>query len=305
MANSTPQANQTPDDDGVIQIPTASVPPPMANSPHPSQNDMFPAKINGQEVMLTREQAVAHLQKDMAGDEKLRQAADIQKEAASAIAQQADMRAVMEDGDPDALRRLGASMGIRGDEVEKIVEQFTEDDGLDEDDEDVVAAFNQKKQVVQDNKPIDYSRLSPDIQRIVRNAERTRIKEFVDIALDKDDVVSYNMNRLSDKGQETVRKLVDEKVRGRLDGIGGDFGDGSQILPEIVNEVRDLFTDALGSPERTHGSMSLGSAPGADGTEIYPQKLPDHVSSSDGDAWTQNIMETIQFHHRNAEKGKR
>lgn len=307
--NSTNQANQgnlNARDDGdeiVLDIPSNAVHPHIASGPHPDQQEMFPAKVNGQDVMLTREQVTAHLQKDMAGDEKLRQAAEMQKEASTAIALQDDMKAVLKDGDVDALRRLGAGMGISGVEVEQIAQNFLIDDGIDEDDEDVVAAF--QDQTPNPTRKVGYDGLTSDLQRVMRLAETQRIKEFVDKALDNDELVSYNMSRLSDKGQAEIRKLVDEKVRGRLDGVGGDFGDGSQILPEIVQEIKGLFTEALGSPERSHGSMSLGASPGGGDSEIYPQKLPDHVPSTEGDKYTQNIMETMQFYHNEAERGKR
>ncbi|KKK77167.1 hypothetical protein LCGC14_2856320, partial [marine sediment metagenome] len=39
-------------------------------------------------------------------------------------------------------------------------------------------------------------------------------------------------------------------------------------------------------------------------TEVYPTKKPDHVPSGEGDAFDQHILETMNFHQVQAERGK-
>lgn len=300
------------DDAGLINIPTDQVHPVLRNSPHPNQAQTFQVTVNGRQEDWTLDKLIAEAQQATAGRERFQEASQIRKEAAKALAIQEDMELVFKEGDLDAFRRIGAAYGIPGDEVEAIAQRtFAQDDEDNDDDDDdnvvqsylkeEVAAKAAKTRSRQDG-PVDYSRLSPDVQRVLREAEKTRIDGIVKNALDKDEIIAYNMDAQTPKGRRAIRDYVDEKIRGRLDSFNGDFGDGSRILADVLPEVR-AHLQALGTPgKRTHAG--LGHAPGGGDTEVYPTKLPDHVPSTEGDAFEQNILETMAYHQAQAERGK-
>lgn len=301
-----------PDDGGagLINIPHESVVPVMREAPHPSANQVHNLMVNGRQVQMTTEQLYANVQKDLAGDEKLRTAAEQEKAAQTALAAEADLTALFKDGDPDAFRRLGAKYGVSGNEVEDIIDQYwadPEEEGTEGSREgDPVEARNEE--VAAEKQPsrprqVGYDELSPDLQRALKIVEKSRIDEITKQALDKDEVVRYNMTNYTDVQRSVVQKLVAEKIKGRLDQSDGDFGDGSQILKEIVPEIREII-EAIGGPQRTHGALNLGPSPGGGDNDVYPSKLPDHVSSSDG-GFEQNVLETMAFHQANAERGAR
>jgi hypothetical protein len=280
--------------------------PALANSPHPDDTKTYTVTVNGRQEQWGLDKIIAEAQTGAAGREKFQEAASLRKEASRALALQEDLEAVFE-GDIDAFRRIGAAMGVPGDKVEEEASKlFADGDDDSDDDEDVIDSYlndsSKGGRASNPNQPVDYSRLSPDIQRVLREAEMTRIEKIVNSALDKDEVVSYNMEKHTPEGRAAIRRYVDEKIRGRLDQFGGDFGDGARILAEVLPEVRDHL-QALDTPgQRTH--TGLGHAPGGGDTEVYPKKLPDHVPSTDGDAFEQNVLETMAYFQAQAERGK-
>ncbi len=296
----------TEENSGTIQIPQDSVHPDQANAPHPTMAQVHQVKVNGETKEATTAQLIEAYQKGTAADERFQQAAQQSKDNAAAITVHADLKAWFGNKDPDAFRRLGEAMGSSNEEIEGALERSLGDD--EEGDKDVVAEYDKEiasrgtTQPHSDNSgPIDYSRLSPDIQRVLREAEQTRMAGITQKALDKDEFISYNMKRLSPEGQKAMRQYVDEKVDGRLAQNRGDFGDGTQILPGVLQEVK-THMEALGTPG-AQNPMGLGRSPGGGDSEIYPKQKPDHVSSSEGDAFEQNILETLAFHNSRAGQG--
>ncbi len=294
-----------PDDDvGVINIPKDSVHPAMLAAP----NAMHTLKRGEENVQVTTDQLIQMAQKGWNADALTQQAVEDSKGAARAIALQEDLAAAFDDDDVDAFRRVGASFGVDGAEVESIIQTAFSDDDDDEgaEDEDVLDSYNREATVTRSRQeqsgPINYAQLAPDLRRALKGVEQQRIGEIVEKALDSDESLSYNMSKHTTEGQAAIRSFVDEKIRGRLDSYGGDFGDGARILAEIIPEVRDHL-QALGTPNTT-GPMGLGHAPGGGDMEVYPKTQPDHVSSNEGDAYEQNILETIAWHQANAERGR-
>lgn len=297
------------DETGLVQIPNDQVHPDLANSPHPAQTTTYPVQINGRVENWTLEKLTSEAQTAAAGREAFQDAAKTRKENAKAIAIQEDLEMVFKDNDIDAFRRLGAQYGVPGDEVELIAARaFGTDEDNDTEDGKVVDTYRKDEEAGKDKTrsrpegPVDYSKLSPDLQRVLREAEKTRIDKKVTDALDKDEIIAYNMNAQTPEGRQAIRDYVDEKIRGRLNSFNGDFGDGTRILAEVLPEIK-AHLQALGTPgKRTH--TGLGHAPGGGDTEVYPSKMPDHVPSTEGDAFEQNILETMAFHQAQAERGK-
>lgn len=299
------------DDSTTIQIPQDSVHPDIANAPHPDQTRLVDVTINGKQERWTMDKLITEAQTGAAGREKFQEAAEVRKENAKALAVEEDMKLVFEDNDVDAFRRIGAHYGVDGTRVEEIAKRTfgPQLEGGDED-ENVVDTYLGEvekapiKQGVRsrDTEPVDYSRLSPDIQRALRTVEKTRIDGIVKNALDRDETIAYNMTAQTSEGRLAIRQYVDEKIRGRLNSFDGDFGDGTRILAEVLPEIRSHL-QALGTPgKRT--PTGLGQAPGGGDTEVYPKSLPDHVSSTEGDAYEQNVLETMAYHQAQAERGK-
>lgn len=299
-------------EDLTVNIPAGDVHPALANAPHPDQTRTYPVVVNGRAENWTLEKLTVEAQTGAAGREAFQQAAGVRKESAKALAVQEDLEEWFKEGSIDAFRRLGAQYGVSGDEVEEIAKKISnldQEGGDGEDDDGNVVNSYLKEQAEVEGKtrsrqdgPVDYSKLSPDVQRVLREAEKVRIDGIVKTALDKDEVIAYNIDAQTPEGAEAIRDYVSEKIRGRLNSFNGDFGDGTRILAEVLPEVR-THLQALGTPgKRTH--TGLGHAPGGGDTEVYPTKLPDHVSSTEGEAFEQNVLETMAFHQAQAERGK-
>lgn len=282
---------------GVVQTAPNPTPPIMQ-----AQGDPQPQRyiVNGKEVTVTPDQYTALIQKGLAADEKFREASELRKEAERAIATQEDLKQIILDGDVDAFRRMGANLGIPGDEIETEIQRLFGDEDEEEEEEDQLQTRGQAPP--QDRK-LELNDFPLDVQRIMLQAERQRIDGIVVKALDKSEKVRYNMEQFDEKGRQAIRDLVDEKIRGRLAATNGDFGDGTYILRDIIPEVERIL-EAIGSPTRRVAPLGVGPSPGGDGLEVYPTKLPDHVPSTDG-GFEQNVLETLAYHHANAQRASR
>jgi hypothetical protein len=252
-------------------------------------------------VQVNTEKLIEMAQKGWNSDVVTQQARETTKAAEKAMALQEDLEAIIKSGDVDAFRRMGASMGISGTEVEEAAKNIW-GDGLDEDEEEEARPVTRGK-VPPQNAQVDFKSLPPDVQRILLRAEKQRIDEIIDAALDNDSNGSYNLEQYDEKGRKAIRSLVEEKVRGRLAATNGDFGDGSQILRDVLPEVKTLL-EALGSPRRQTPALGMGLAPGGGDLEVYPKKQPDHIPSSDG-SFDQHILETLAFNQAQSERAKR
>lgn len=297
------------DNTPVIQVPAGAVPPQLANASHPQTQVI---RVNGKDVQVTPEQMQAYAQKGAAADEKFQEAAEQRKSAATALQLQEDFETLKETGDINAFRRIGASMGLPGDQVEeaaRIVYEGVNQEG-DPDDEnrhwdnqearsrgagpqvDAEKLLSQVKAEME-NRQVGYDNLSEDVRTALLHVEEKRIDEIVQKALDTDEVIRYYMNSYEDRGKDAIRQMVDEKIRGRLDSSDGQFGDGARILREVVPEVR-THLEAVGTPSRTTPQMGLGPAPGGTGNQVYPTKPPDHVPSTET-GFEDHIGQTIAY----------
>lgn len=261
-------------------------------------------KVDGKEVKLTLTptEEAALLQKGLAADERFREAADLRKQAEQGMALRTDLEQIIKEGDVDAFRRMGATMGIPATEVEAAAQKIwgdgSEDDEWEDREERPLSTQRTIKEKVQDG-PVPFNKLDPQVQRLLLRQEKARIDEIIGNALDKNETVRYNMEQYDSDGQKAIRQLVEEKVRGRLSATNGDFGDGSQILPEVLREI-EATLKALGSSRRSLSPLGMGPAPGGGDPGIYPKKKPDHVSSRTG-AFEDSIQQTIEYHLRNAQ----
>jgi len=280
-------------DDGVIDIPVGSVPTELANAPHPDEKTLHTLKRGDEEIQVTTEELVRRAQKGWNADATTQSAKELQKSAAAALAIQEDLEAAKE-GDRDAFCRIGVSMGLPADMVEEVARQTFE---AGEDGETIDSYLDNSRGPSKGSErrgPIDVSQLSPDVQRALYIVEENRMRGIIDSALDNDQEIAYNMKERSPEGQAAIRKFVAEKIQGRLGANGGDFGDGTRILSEVIPEVRDHLK-ALGTPgQRTQ--TGLGTSPYSSAGGVYPTKQPDHVPSTAGDDFEQHILDTLRYH---------
>jgi hypothetical protein len=280
----------------------SSIPDALRNAPHPNDTVLHTIKRGDEEFQVTTEQLKTMAQKGWNADVVTQQARESTKAAERALSLQEDLEAVIKSGDVDAFRRMGAIMGIPGDEVERSAASIWGDGSEDEETEEVEADTPKKAKVAPRPDKVDFSQFPVDIQRLLLRAEKSRIDEIITLALDSSDKVRYNMEQYDDKGRKAVRSLVEEKVRGRLNASNGDFGDGSHILREVLPEVEAIL-EALGSPRRQTPALGMGAAPGGGDLEVYPRKKPDHVPSGDG-AFEQHILEDLAYNHGNLSRSK-
>ena len=290
-------------EDGTIDVPINAVPDAIRNSPHPQQTQLHTLKRGDETIQVTTEQLIEKAQKGWNADVLTQQARESTKAAEKALALQEDLEQIIKSGDVDAFRRMGASMGVPGDEVEQAARNIW-GDGSDEDDAETEDEPQPKRgKAAPQPAQVNFGALPADVQRLLLRAEKQRIDEIIDAALDSEEKVRYNMEQYDEKGRKAIRSLVEEKVRGRLAATNGDFGDGSHILRDVLPEVKTLL-EALGSPRRSTPALGLGMSPGGDSLEVYPKKQPDHVPSSDG-SFDQHILETLAFNQSQVDRAKR
>lgn len=299
------------DDDGVTSIPATDVPAVLANAPHPDQTRMHDVTIDGERQQWTYEKLVKEAQTSAAGRKAFQDASEMRKENVRSAAIDEDLRAVFEDGDEDAFRRVGAAYDIPQGEIDEAVQNaFVDDGGSDDKDGDVVndylkeaaGAGKDTSRSRQPTGPVSYGDMAPDVQRALRGVESARMEKIIDQALDNDEAIAYNMKAHTPEGRAAIRSLVDEKIKGRLASYGGDFGDGTRILQEVLPEIKGLL-DAVGTPGQ-QTNMGLGASPGGGSTAGHPPKKPDHVSSTEGDAWEQHILDDMVYRHDKAQRGQ-
>lgn len=309
----------------VINVPASAVHPAMA-MPQPGQTNqptLTPIVVDGETKMMTQEQLVEWAQKGVSSGSRYQEAAAKSKEAEAAIAFKADMDLLGSTGDISAFRRLGASMNMTGDEVEEaarlVYEQMddqTTNPNADNFDENslynrgtvqsspgrdgpiadrmarIEAQLVKTTALLEGRNRTKFQDLDDTLQTVVVDVEQSRVDRIIQKALDSDQVLAYYMNSYDDKGQQAIRDMIDEKVRGRLDASDSPFGDGARILNEVVPEVRTTL-EALGTSSRLTPQLGLGPAPGGPGeANIYPTKDPEPVSSQDA-GFDEHITEVM------------
>ena len=288
--------------DGALEVPINAIPDALRNAPHPSQTQLHTLRRGDETIQVTTEQLIEKAQKGWNADMVTQQARESQKAAERALAIQDDLEQVIKEGDVDAFRRMGAAMGISGNEVEEAAVSIWGNRAEDEEEEEPVQTRRTTQRETGPLK-VNFTQLPADVQRILLGAEKQRIDGIIQEALDKSEKVSYNMEQYDEKGRKAIRSLVEEKVRGRLAATNGDFGDGSHILREVLPEVEAIL-ESLGSPRRQTPALGMGLAPGGGDIEVYPKKQPDHVPSSHG-SFEQHSLETLAFNQRQSEQARR
>lgn len=326
-----PMQQDATDQNPVVNIPASAVPPQMANAPHPYEQQFTEIVVDGQKQTVDHAKLVELAQKGVSADSRFQEAAAKSKEADEAIRWKADMELVGETGDIGAFRRAGAAMGLSDEEIEDAARMVYEtadgasspgEKGPDENTryelaEGIAAppvgkvTVGQKLAMLEaeliktkaqvENRTTKFGDLDEALQTAIVDVEQARVNKIIQIALDSDQVVSYYYSSYDDKGQKAIRGMIDEKVRGRLDASDGKFGDGAQILREVIPEVRETL-EALGTPNRLTPQMGLGPAPGSQEASIYPTKPPDHVSSTEA-GFDEHVTETLQHNLFKANQG--
>jgi len=295
-------------------------------APNPYTAQPVEIVVDGQKRMVSQDELVKLAQKGVSADSRFQEAADLSKENAADKALREDLRLLADTGDITAFRRAGAAMGLNGDEVEeaaRIVYEQMDGEGTaspGEYDTDGVTRTPQggemntarrfelfetelsKMKSELAARRTGYGDLDRGLQTAILDVEQGRVSKIIQNSLDNDPVMVYYMKSLDGKGQQAVRNMIDEKIRGRLDASNGEFGDGAQILREVIPEVRETL-EAIGTPTRSIPQMGLGPAPGGQGADIYPTKQPDHVPSTESN-WEEHIAETLRYNEFQANQGQ-
>lgn len=329
-AQAYPMAQDHDDNTPVVNIPPGAVPPQIMAAPHPEDTRLTELVTDGRKEIVTQSELIRRAQKGGSADNRYQEAAAKSKETEAAIAFKADMDLLAETGDVGAFRRAGASMGLTGDEVEeaaRIVYESMDDDkeaspGKDQFNENdlyepkqapgeqgsmvqrmafLEAELAKTKALLTGTGRTGFSDLDPALQTVVVDVEQRRVNKIIQNALDSDEVIAYYMKSYDEKGQQAIRDMLDEKVRGRLDASDGSFGDGTRIMREVIPEVKATL-EALGTPNRLTPQMGFGPSPGGQGANIYPTKRPDHVSSTEA-GFEEHIAEMLQHNMFKATQG--
>jgi len=262
----------------------------------PTGSRTYNLKVYGKNQTLTEDELVKVAQKGLAADQKWQETAEKLKAAEADSRIVGDLKKVLE-GDASAYRRLAANFDIPGDQVEDVIRRMSGDaqgeDGDEEDWEeyDDDPRVPKRKQTVSETRKTGYKDFEPDVQRLLKRAERNRIDEIVKESLDSDEELTYNMKALDDGGRKTVLELVRREIKGRL-AETGDFGEG-EMLKDILPFVKQVV-NGLGAARRGP-QLGLGPSPSGAPATAYPTREPDRVSSQDP-GYEQYVLDSLAYH---------
>jgi hypothetical protein len=293
------------EDEGFIQVPPEDTPGDEKGS---GEENLIPLVVDGTEQRVTLEKAKELAQKGVAAEKRFQEAAQMRKEAERGVRVTELLKKVTEEHDLDSFRELCKESGLNEEQTEQAIavgwqEEGEEvDTGPEPDDTKGVLAELKKSIEASQRRKLKYDDLDTDLKRAFEDMESGRISKIVQNSLDKHPKIGYYMRTLDDKGQKAIRDMIHDGIQGRLDEVGGDFGDGSQVLPQVLSKVSERL-EALGSPERTTPPTGLGPSPGVGTSGSLPEKAPEHVSSSEA-GFEQHILEMIVHNARKAESGK-
>jgi hypothetical protein len=300
-----------------LQVPASAVPQVLRDSTSPKR--AYTIKVYGEEKTLPEDEIVKLAQKGAAADQKFQEVAAQLKAASKDKVIVEDIRKMMQEGDIEAFRRVGAAFNIPGDQVEETAESIKDyleiieaggnpdepDDsgaGYTGDDVGAQVAMTRRMSDLEaavkqlSTGEVKYGKLAPDVQRALRIVEADRINKNIKSALDKDETIGYYMKVFDEAGQTAVRELVDTLVKTKLQAAGGDFGDdGAEIFKEVLPIVRKTV-EGVAKAQRAIPPMGFGPSPGGgNDVEVYPRKKPQYIPSSKP-GFEQNVLEEMAFH---------
>jgi hypothetical protein len=301
-----------------LSVPASAVPHVLREAEVPKR--AFTIKVYGEEKRISEDELVKLAQKGAAADHKFQEVAAQLKEAGRDKAIVEDLRKMMENGDMEAFRRVGAAFNIPGNQVEETAEsikdylEIVQSDGEEDDEADPTQDVGAQTALARrltdletalkqiSTGEVKYGKLAPDVQRALRIVESERIDKNIRAALDKDETISYYMKVFDESGQQAVRKLVDTLVKTKLKAAGGDFGDdGAEIFKDVLPLVRETV-EGVAKAQRAIPPMGFGPSPGGgNDVDVYPRKKPQYVPSGKP-GFEQNILDEMAYHLANASK---
>lgn len=262
----------------------------------------------GTDKQVTHEELLVLAQKGLGADEKFRTMAAEQKgwetqiaEAQDAVSFKEEFTKAVSGNDIEAFKNVARRLNI--DEfginaavstLEQLTNQGQETSpSANAPPQNVPVGVGNEAVQMADGAVIPFTRFSKPVQRVLRDAEEGRINRLRDTALDNHKELSYIIGKADDKQKSAILRMVDEKIDGRLTQTGGDFGDGSRILPGVCDEIAENLK-TFGSLGDSVPPMGAGRSPGSGGLEVHPDKEPDHVSSTGSQAeFEQNILDEL------------
>lgn len=260
---------------------------------------------------LSEEELFSYAQKGFDSDQRVAELQRKLEEAGTSAKGWDIIQQMVETGDQSLFPRFAAELGLSGDEIREAQAAFEASLGgrgnrapqyswdEDEDDEEDDAPRNRRDR--QEDGPIGYERFSPDVQRILLQAEKGRIAEIVKKGLDKDDVIGYYMQVSDGPRREAVQRMVDREIKHWL-AANKDFGDGGDALKEVLPVVRE-YVEHLALPP-TVGMGEFGSAPATIGDlPRTPSKAPDYIPATDP-RFEQYISDSIRHNLREANSSR-
>lgn len=255
-------------------------------------------KVYGETKDVPIEELIKLAQKGMAADARFQEVAGKEKRLAELEAQDSDFK-LMQDGDLDAFRRLGAAAGIPGDYVEEaaraVFENYGDTEEYEEEEEEVdpVTEWRQQRQRGEP-RTVGYGDLDPEMRELTYGLVKERTANMIQAGLDNDKVIGYYMKNAKPEHVKAVRDMADELLKGRLALTKGDFTKMGELVPEMVNRLRPLVESF--SATRQTNPIGLGGAPGDGIGNAPPTKQPDHVPSFAGiNAMGTHLNECIAY----------
>lgn len=273
-----------------------------------TEDRTYTVTVNGQPKQMNEQQVLEAAQRGLISDQQVSRLQGELKEADKHKRVSSALNDFFQSGDAEALRRVGAEVGLTGTQIEEMIEGAGLGDDWDEegeweddedDDRDEGRLSTQPPRKGQSGRPderIGFSRFSPDVQRVLAEFESQRVGKIVDQVLDSDKELAYNLKGLSDEGRQTVRELVlREAAREAERNYGGDFGDG-----EPIKKVMPYVKKVVDSMRTRIPPMGLGPSPEGSEATVFPRKPPEPVSSRDA-GYEEYLTKKIAYDMANAE----
>lgn len=307
-SGSTLTPTSTPNEESVL--PSGALPPGVEPKAIPVKT--WEIKVNGETQKLTEEQMIERAQKGTAAEARFQEAALAKKEASDALEIRGHLEKVLKEGDTDAFRAIGEKVGMSSAEIEEGVKAMLAAGGDEDEDQgkeepkgkggekgSLTLEDVQKLLADRDGKKakVSFADLADDVQSELVGTAVGRINRKITEALDTDEEIRYYMRGKTEEEAKVFRQLVDGEIKGRLNETKQSFGDGTQVLAHVLPKVK-TYLKAFGTPSTS--PVGLGPNPGGGELNVYPQKEPEHVSSTSFD-FDQHILETIAFNQVQAD----
>jgi len=218
------------------------------------------AKVNGEDRVVSVQEALARAQKDWAADTTLEEARTLLKGNTDALKIQAAVNAAR-SGDFDKMAEVGQALGLPEDKVKEILARYKTPEGTTVEIPHPVTIPPELSEMAEVLKASGLSarEVMSGLLDTLRGQSTTRISTDIGNTLDKDPELSY---LTKDQGRRSaLMDTVQKAAQRRYFESGGKLQWGPALLQEAITEVKGVLK-LVGSTVSGHQGLVSGVGPG-------------------------------------------